>query len=592
MKLYTHRFFNVVPCVGLLLIAACQVDMTPLPSIPTPEVLPMDNVQITAFHPDKSTYRLGESVGFLITLTNPLTRSLSVDVIISVKYLAEEVTRLAQPVELPPTAQQTFRLTWSPPPDAPKGYGVDLTVQDAEGQALAVGHTAFDVLVSWTQAPRYGFLTDFSPGRANVDETMAWLVRYHVNGLQFYDWMYRHDEYLADQEPYRDPLGRELSRRTIDALIEAAHTHNIAAMPYTAIYGASMPFFEAHRDWALYKADGSPYLFGENFLAIMNPDPASPWTTHLMRQFTTILEQTDFDGIHLDQYGDPKIAYDVAGNRLDLAQVIPGFINLTQQTAIAVRSDVAVVFNCVNNWPIETVAQTRQDFVYIEVWPPHTLYKDLHTLIVEAQALSGGKPVVLAAYIEPVRTRNARLADAVIFASGGYHIELGEPGGMLADPYFPDYGQISADLAQVIRRYYDFAVRYENVLAVDTRDATSAYAGKVVVEGINTDAERAYNKIWPIVREGDDAIALNLINLLELGSPEWNGLLLADPSVQEGLAVRFYTDRLVTRVWWATPDDDNPASRVLEFSTGRDDNGIYVAFRVPSLAYWDLIVLE
>jgi len=233
----------------------------------------MGSVQITAFHPDKATYRPGEPVEFLITLTNPLTRSLSVDVIASVKYLAEEVTPLAQPAELPPGGQQTLRLTWSPPPDAPRGYGVDLAVHDTSGQTLAVGHTAFDVLTSWTQAPRYGFLTDFAPGRSNVDETMAWLVRYHLNGLQFYDWMYRHDQFLTDQEPYLDPLGRRLSRVTVENLIAAAHERNIAAMPYTAIYAASIPFYEEHPDWALYQAQRATLFTGRKLPGLHGPTP-------------------------------------------------------------------------------------------------------------------------------------------------------------------------------------------------------------------------------------------------------------------------------------------------------------------------------
>jgi len=241
---------------------------------------------------------------------------------------------------------------------------------------------------------------------------------------------------------------------------------------------------------------------------------------------------------------------------------------------------------------VEQATQSQQDFVYIEVWPPKTLYRDLHQLIVEAQALSGGKPVVLAAYIDPDRERNVRLANAVILASGGYHIELGEPGGMLADPYFPRYKAMSDPLARVIRRIYDFAVRYENVLALNTRDATAAIEGKVVVEGISSEAQRSHNKIWPIVREGDEAIALSLINLLQLSSPAWNGELLADPPPQEDLVVRIYPRRPVRRGWWATPDEGDPAGRVLAFSTGRDSEGSYVTFRLPSLVCWDLVVLE
>ncbi len=552
----------------------------------------MNNVQVTAFHPDKATYRPGEPVEFLITLTNTLAQPANVEVIVSIRYLTEEIAHLTQPADIPASGQETFRLPWTPPSDAPKGYGVDLTVQSSAGQTLAQAHTAFDVLTSWTQAPRYGFLTDFTPERTNFEETMAWLTRYHINGLQFYDWMYRHENLLAPQDPYRDPLGRLLSRRTVDALIDNAHRLNIATMPYTAIYAASVSFYKEHPDWALRKTNGDPFPFGDDFLYIMDPSPGSPWTRHLMREFARVMRETKFDGIHLDQYGDPKSGFDVQGNLVDLASVIPDFIDETKTTVTASRPDAAVVFNAVNNWPIETVAPTDQDFTYIEVWPPHTLYRDLWKLIVDAQKLGKGKPVVLAAYIDPARHRNARLADAVIFASGGYHIELGEPGGMLAEAYFPKYRQMSDELAGVLRRYYDFVVRYENMLSLGTGDATPMYEDKVSIEGIDTDPKRAYNKVWPIVRQGDGVIALSLINLLDIKSPGWNGLLLADPTPLEDLRVRFRTDQTVEQVWLASPDFASPRTVILDFESGRDTRGNYIEFTVPWLDYWDLVVIE
>ena len=56
--------------------------------------------------------------------------------------------------------------------------------------------------------------------------------------------------------------------------------------------------------------------------------------------------------------------------------------------------------------------------------------------------------------------------------------------------------------------------------------------------------------------------------------------------------MRLYTDRPVGRVWWATPDDGQPTGQVLAFSTGQDLGHAYTRFRLPSLAYWSLIVLE
>ena len=545
-------------------------------------------------YPHRASYQPSETVRLLVSLASPTTleAGAEIHVVASITFLADEVARLMEMIQLTGRMPVTAELLWTPPPSAPRGYGVDLRALGASGQLLAAASTAFDVLEHWTQAPRYGFLTDFHPDRTDVEQTMGWLTRYHINGLQFYDWMYRHDQLLPPADIFHDPLGRRLSLSTVRKLINAAHARGIAAMPYAAVYGASPPFFQQHPDWALLDAQGKPIPFADGFLMIMNPAPGLPWSEHLLSQFAEVLEKTAFDGIHLDQYGDPQVAYDVRGDQVDLAQALARFIDQTKETATEARPGGAVVFNCVGNWPIEDATQSKQDFVYIEVWPPKTMYRDLHSLIVAAQALSGGKPVVLAAYIDPARGRNARLADAVILASGGYHIELGEPRSMLADPYFPNYGQMNDELARVTRCIYDFAVRYENVLALNTCDATPAYEESVIVEGLNTDVHTTCDKIWPIVREGEAAIGLSLINLLELNSAEWTDWLEADPPVLKDHVVRIYTDRPVGRVWWATPDNGKPAGQVLAVHRGQDRGQAYISFRLPSLAYWDLVVLE
>jgi dextranase len=286
------------------------------------------------------------------------------------------------------------------------------------------------------------------------------------------------------------------------------------------------------------------------------------------------------------------VAYDAGGDRVDLAQALPQLINLTKDRASQARSDAAVVFNCVGNWPIEPVARSKQDFVYIEVWPPHTGYSDLHGLIVEAQAQSGGKPVVLAAYIDPARARNARLADAVILASGGSHIELGEPGMMLADPYFPACEPMDKALARVMRRTYDFAVRYENILALDTHDATPETQGRLHIEGTRTSPGQTGGHVWPIVRRQAGTIAISLINLLGVDALQWDRPLEVDPVPQRDLLLRLQTPGPVRQIWWATADGDDPAGHALAFRQEREGGHTSVTMTVPWLAYWDLVVVE
>lgn len=386
---------------------------------------------------------------------------------------------------------------WQAPPDAPVGYGLDIYIRpvpDVDWELLA--SAGFDVLDHWTQTPRYGFLTDFTPERKNPAAAIQTLNRYHINGLQFYDWMYKHEDYLTDSDPYKDPLGRELSIKTVSDLIEAAHQYRMAAMPYTAIYAATYPFYQEHADWTLYDRDQKPHQLGENFLIIMDASAGSEFGQHLLSEFEDVLDNTAFDGIHLDQYGYPKIAFDINGEPVNVEDNFVEMINATKELAQAKDPKNTVIFNAVNNWPVNKVALSDEDLIYIEVWEPHDYFIDLHNLIRQAQRLDPEKPVVLAAYNEPEHLHNVILSDAIIFASGGSHIELGENGNMLQDPYFPNYGTMSETLTSQMVRMYDFYVRYQDYFGPRTSDASADY-------GFSVTEEDGQVNIQPIFRQGE-----------------------------------------------------------------------------------------
>jgi dextranase len=540
-------------------------------------------VRIDVF-PAQGTFRPGETVRLIVEIRSE--SAVMATLHLSISHLASTVERLTMPISLAP-GDRTVMLTWQSPATAPRGYGADLELRDRQGEVLGTASTAFDVLDRWAQAPRYGFLTDFAPGRENASATMRALAKFHINALQFYDWMYRHDTLLPPADEYADLLERPLSLATIRALIAAAHRHGMAAMPYTVIYAASPEFARAHPGWALFQADGKPIEFAGGFLSYMNPADGSSWRAHLLGQFDAVLRALDFDGIHIDQYGDPIAARDAAGKILMLDQVFATFIDAAVDRARAIRSDSAIVFNCVGNWPIDPIARSRADFMYIELWKPYTAWRDLWQITVEARRLSG-KPVVLAAYIDPAREHNVRLADAIVFASGGSRIALGEPGGMLADPYFPKYGQMGDSLAAVMRAYYDFAVRYENVLALDTRDVTDAWAGRITIDGVSTDLNRPCDAVWPIVRQGEGFACISLINLLGLASPMWAVVLPTGPTPLAPFTLCMCTDRRVRRVWWASPDESSACARPVVAQV----DGDCLKLAVPGLSIWTLILLE
>jgi dextranase len=550
------------------------------------------SLEIIDFCFNKAFYFPEEPLVLTVQLKSSVVQPIIVKMSAVIKHLNSVVDSIDQQVELV-GGNQTVEFQYTPPSIAPRGYGIDLCMETESGVLIACLTTGFDVLNSWTQNPRYGFLSDFFPGRSNSDETMDSLVRYHINGLQFYDWMYRHEQFLTEQEPYIDLLGRNLSRVTVEKLVAAAHENNIAAMPYTAIYAASTPFFKEHPDWALYQANGQPYLLGKNFLVYMDPRPDSPWVNHLLAQFDIVLQEIDFDGIHLDQYGDPKEAYDSRGNKFSLASPLAETINATKNLVLQYRPNGAVVFNAVTNWPIEIVSKSSQDFMYIEVWSPYTWFDDLHKLITQAQDLSNGKPVILAAYIDPEWDNSVRLVDATIFASGGGHIELGENNGMLSDPYFPKYRTISPELSETLRRYYDFAVRYQDAIGPRTADGTEMYLNRILINGAYPSPSQLTNKVWPIVRETDRITAINLINLRGIKSPEWAREVKDPPTTIEQAIVQISEVNCnVNRIWFASPDRDSISLQPIDFTLSGETGGRTLIFKVPYLEYWDLIIIE
>ncbi|MGE5591678.1 MAG: glycoside hydrolase family 66 protein [Bacillota bacterium] len=537
---------------------------------------------------------VGAGAGFLLPGTRP------VDV-----YPLEGMVRTGQPIHLmvqvdrpwyargpvtvivtrgldsaPLTTLQTEGglVTWTPP--EPGGYGV--TVIGGGSRAFS----AFDVGDRWSDYPRYGFLSDFGPQDRGQSQRFDDMARFHLNGLQFYDWMYRHSDYLPPTQAYRDPLGRTLSANTVREKVKEAQRRGMAAMAYTAAYAAPPEFLSQHPDWGLYDVTGSPITFGDGFLAIMNPEPGGPWTEHLVREYGKIVNRMGFDGIHIDQYGDPHFGFAYPGGsearEVDVGSALGALINRTRNV---IGPDRTVLVNDVSGWPLSDTAGTANDAVYIEVWPPDETFGDLHRLIVQARRLSDGKAVVLAAYINPAFEPSVLLTDATIFASGGYHIELGEGDGMLADPYFPKYRRLSGSLREHLRRYYDVIVRYRDVLY---GQGLQDWTPEVSIEGSEVLDSGYFGGIWPIGREDGKHRVLNLINLNGLEGPAWKAPRSQAPALLEDRQVTVSMEAAPRRVYAIQPDSPDPSPRPVTFAY----EGGKVTLRLDRLAYWSILVFE
>ena len=89
------------------------------------------------------------------------------------------------------------------PPQPEGGYGVD--ANDAS--------TAVDVLADPLTRPRYGFVSHYEADRV-VDGVVENVRRFHLNAVQFYDWMYRHAKLMPPSDEFEDALGQTVSLAT------------------------------------------------------------------------------------------------------------------------------------------------------------------------------------------------------------------------------------------------------------------------------------------------------------------------------------------------------------------------------------------
>ncbi|HLI07197.1 MAG TPA: glycoside hydrolase family 66 protein [Ktedonobacteraceae bacterium] len=553
---------------------------------------------------DRAVYQPGEVANLLLLLENLGEGAVPVQLHVSLYWLAEQIWMRDWHIEVQPGDQQVA-LPLELPVESFRGYGVDLTLYHASGSPGVRKSTALDVLENWTQAPRYGFLSDFAPGDHNAEAVCARLARYHVNLVQFYDWMWRHYVLMPPENDFDDALGRRLSLCSVREKVDACHRQGMAALGYAAVYGAEPEYALEHPAEMLYNAAGEPYSL-EKLFYIMNIHEDNPWRAQILVEMARAVREVPFDGLHLDQYGFPKkevfgppperVAY-------DLARDFPVFIDEARRVIRQAQPGSRVIFNAVENWPIESVAPTSQDATYIEVWPPYTSYSDLQKLILEAQRLAPHKQVILAAYLSPLKGAQGedlllaeaatRLASAAIWACGGFHLLMGEQDAALCDPYYPAYAVLRPGFARVMRNYYDFVVRYENVLS-DLRLttlATDETQRSIHIDGVEVSAFGEAGKVWAIRRQMPQFSTVSLINLSTAPDIAWNAPK-PPPRLFQNLPVAMRVDGEVTGVYGASPESDEGRPCQLAYRLVRRDGATWLHTTLPALEYWSMLIIK
>jgi dextranase len=544
---------------------------------------------------DKAAYSPGQPVRFNVRMQEEKDRG---KLFIRYRQLDEVVKEETREIK-------GGRLTWEwlPPDTDGKGYMAELFFMDG---SKAVDHMniAVDVSSDWGRFPRYGYLADFP--KMDMDQMAAVierLNRYHLNGIQFYDWQYKHHmpvkwEAGKPAAEWQDIADRPVSFDTVKGYIELVHGKSMKAMNYNLLFGA---YADAERDgvkkeWALYKdprhEEQDLHDLPDSWASdIYLYDPSNPkWQDYLLNAEKNTFDVLPFDGWHVDQLGSRGSLWTYEGKPVDLAGAFPGFL---QKARDKLRVDL--VMNAVGQYGQPGIAaKAPVKFLYTEAWQGQSKYRNLKDIIDLNWRNSEGKlSTVLAAYVNykladspgEFNAPGVLLADAVIFAAGGSHLELGE--NMLAKEYFPNKNlRVPAELEEQLIHYYDFLVAYQNLL----RDQPVELELEITGSDIPVSPSAEQGEIFAFAKSKDGRDILHLINFTESVTQDWNDSMgrQPEPAVRENTAFTVKADRPVAGVWVASPDfyGGSPVSLAFVQKDGTLD------FTVPMLKYWDMVVIE
>lgn len=522
--------------------------------------------------------------------------------------------------------------TWTPPSTDFKGYMVDLYYPD-NGNEVIIGTIAVDVSSDWTRFPRYGFVADFDNKNgsidkdANIEAEMKYLNRLHINGVQFQDWHWMHHEPVKFNgdgsltQWYQDVSNRWVGIEYVKKYIEVQHSYGMKSIFYNLCFGAwkGAENDGVKEEWNLYAYDGKGNRYQDfhklpddwqSNIYLENPGNAG-WQAYMKERNSEVYGNFGFDGYQIDQLGGRGDRYDSDNNKVDLPSGYASFINAMK----AAHPDKRLVMNAVSGYGAENILKTgKVDFCYNEVWGNGNGYGDvsedafanLYEIIKNNDRFSDHTlRTVFAAYMNYdkadrgdlpdnekfMNTPGVLLTDAVMFALGGSHLELGDH--MLSREYFPAAPLAMTDeLKTAMIRYYDFITAYQNLL----RDASSKFAFPVTA---CTTASGVDICAWPpqldhVVTFAKTVGTSKVIHFLNfkgindnLSWRDVNGTR-PKPTTLSSLPMSVDMPQTVKRVWVATPDAHGGAPQELSFV--QEDGK--VTFTLPSLEYWSMVVFE
>ena len=508
-------------------------------------------------------------------------------------------------------ALRSTEWTWQTPPEDFRGYLVQV-YQKTGSREVVRGTIAVDVSSDWKRFPRYGFVADFGSTKdsATVAAEMDWLCRCHINGVQFQDWHYKHHwpwGGTKDGTPldtYTDIANRTVYTSSVRNYIEAQHRRGMKSMFYNLCYGAlsdavadgvSASLFlytdQAHTQRDRHQLPST----WKSDIYLVNPS-LTPWLNYSYKRIAEVYDHLDFDGFQIDQLGYRGTRYGSDGSQVDLPTAMARYIRGVKGKF----PDKRLVMNAVSSYAAREIAATgKVDFLYNEVWDSEKGYADLFTIIDNNRRYAGDSlNTVFAAYMNydhktsQFNLPGVLMADAVMFALGGSHLELGGD-HMLCSEYFPNTSLSMSDALKTrIVWYYDFLTAYQNLLrdggtlSTDASLVPTDTSGKVSINGWAPQL----GGVTSIAREKDNCTVLHLLNFTSATSLSWRDTdsSMRAPSMKSALPLSLAYGRPVEHVYVASPDQLGGAMTELDF----EQHDGTLTFTLPWLTYWTMVVIE
>ena len=545
--------------------------------------------------------------------------------------------------------------SWKVPAQNFTGYLAEIYVTDgiAEQTLATIG---VDVSTEWGRFPRYGFISHYGSDKTveQVKKEVDMLNRYHMTGIQFYDWQWQHHKLIPEgASQWKDVGLRDVFKSSIENYITKLHEVGSKCMFYDLLYGVTGNIVDGKpetpanldgkdgvsSDWGwidLHANDKDGYdlhqvqypLGSWPSIYVMNPGNQD-WVNYLSKEIKKVYQHLKFDGYHIDQLGRQREAYytNLQSKTEDGQKVYTGgdrrdthdfegyyanFINRMKSDS----KDKSLVMNAVSTFGGPKIVGTGNvEFGYNEMWGADDYLWNYRKIIQDNRRNNGKNTfnTVFAAYLHcrngnggQFHTSSALFGNATIFALGGSRIELSGD-HMLFTEYFPDDARKMSDkLQKSIIHYYDFLVAYENYL----RDGNAETSVNMTMDGVNVVAWDLSDPNPSVADAADQTIgpkpysvntystmkgnvtAIQLLNYSNFSRDNFNIRDIKETMPEPNVLLN---KKIVL-------DDAAPVARIWVASPdcfgGAPQEVVFtqnngkVIFTLPSLEYWTMVVVE